>query len=184
MVNKTRVFYPVIWAFFVGGVLIGTIGANFVSKETIQSFGIYKLYIGTYLDTFSIFEKEWIVYIILHRMKVWILYLLLVFTSAKLVVVSCSSFLFGWIGASLLVVITRVWGGCSLILFGVTLIPHYILYCVAILMVMEIVRVTTIVHRKQLIEKVITASLFWCAGVILEMFVNPTIVYWVVRLFV
>lgn len=180
--NKTRVFYPVLWAFFVGGVLIGTIGANVVSKEMIQNLGIYQMYTGTYLEYFSVLDKDWVFYIILNRMKFWILYVLLLFTDARMIIVSFGSAVFGYIGAVLLVSMTRFWGVFSIVLFCAALLPHYIAYVSAFGFLMEAVRIKIIVHQKIVVEKVIVGSICWCIGVACEIFMNPTIVYWVVRL--
>lgn len=179
--NKTKVFYPTLVAFFIGGALIGTIGANLVSKDAIQSLGIYQMYTGTYLDSFSITEKNWIFYIILKRMEFWILYVLLAFTAARWVVVSFGSATFGCIGAVLLVAMTRIWGGFSILLFCATLIPHYIAYIGAFIFSTEAVRITMIAHPRIVMQKVVAGSLCWCIGVVSEIFMNPTIVYWAVR---
>ena len=180
--NKTRIFYPLLWAFFAGGVLLGTLGANLVSKEFLQNLGIHQIYSKQQLEQFSVTGSEWILYVLVKRMKFWLAYVLFTFTAARWVILAGGSAVFGCIGAILLVTITRSWEFIAIILFLGTFLPHYAAYIAACIFVMEAIRIWHITNRSVAMRKIMAGSLCWVVGMACEIFLNPTLLNFLVSL--
>lgn len=173
--NKTRVFYPVLWAFFAGGVLLGTLAANLASREALQTLGIHRIYFEQKLVQFSVISREWIWYVIFKRLKFWLIYVLLGFTAARWVVMAGGSALFGCVGAVFLVTVTRSWGFLAIVIFWGAVLPHYVAYTAACLFVMEALRVWKLTNRSAAAGKIAAGSLCWGVGIVCEIFLNPTL---------
>ncbi len=173
--KKTRVCYPVLWAFFAGGVLIGTVAANLVPAEALHTLGIYRMNLEQDLAQFSAVDREWIFYVLVRRIKFWAFYLLLCSTAVRWAILSGGFSLAGGVAAVLFVTATRTWGFLAIAVFWGAILPHSIAYAAACLFVVEALRIQNLTNRSLIWGKLAAGTLCWCAGIASEIFLNPAL---------
>lgn len=155
------------------GIVLGTTAALGMRDDLVGRVGIYQTYFQESLSEIQINAWDYFIYIM--RQRFWSMGLLLMvsLTTFAYPCLCAFSLYYGFCMAGMVVAATASQGILGVLFFFLSVMPHYILYVMAVLLMAYVICHSNYFHRRQKIQSVVMAFLLFMTGVFAEVYCNP-----------
>ena len=157
------------------GIVLGTTAALGMRDDLVGRVGIYQTYFQESLSEIQINAWDYFIYIM--RQRFWSMGLLLMvsLTTFAYPCLCAFSLYYGFCMAGMVVAATASRGILGVLFFFLSVMPHYILYVTAVLLMAYVICHSNYFHRRQKIQSVVMAFLLFMTGVFAEVYWQPHI---------
>lgn len=172
MVEQKRKGY-VLTAIYMVGIGLGTVVALWMRDDLLETVGIYQTYFKENFSELTINHWDYLIYIIQQRF--WGMGILLLFSLTAFAFPCLCAFLFyyGFCMAGMVVAATVSRGMMGFMFFFVSVMPHYILYIAAVLVLSHMICQIRYYSGGQKIQSMILALILFLVGIFAEVYCNP-----------
>lgn len=155
------------------GIFLGTAAALWVREDLLTELGIYSELFRESLESTPINAWDYLLYILRQRAWSMGILLLLSLTSMAYPCLCAFSLYYGFCLAGMVVAATASMGMMGFFGFLISILPHYIFYCAAVLLTAYTVCRQPYAGRKQAVQTAVFAVVLFLSGVFVEVYGNP-----------
>lgn len=172
MTEQRRKGYLLVVVYGVG-IALGTAAALWMKEDLVSRVEIYQISFQESLSEIQINAWDYFIYIM--RQRFWSMGLLLTFslTAFAYPCLCAFSLYYGFCMAGMVVVATASRGILGVLFFFLSVMPHYILYVAAALLMAYVICHSNYFQRRQKIQSAAMAFFLFMMGIFAEVYCNP-----------
>ncbi len=158
---------------YIVGVGLGTAVTLWMKDDLADKMEIYRLYFQE--NPLEIPLNTWDYFIYIARQRFWSMGLLILFsfTTFAYPCLCAFSLYYGFCIAGAVVITTASNGMMGFLFFFLSLMPHYMLYIAAVLMIAYTICYSHSMMENRKIQRIVVSIIFFGIGMILEVYCNP-----------